>query len=52
MTKRLEHGSESGTVSQRYGSTDPDPGPDSYQNATDPEHCLEIYFHLENRYKP
>jgi hypothetical protein len=31
-------GSESGSVSQRYRSPDPDP----YQNVTDPQHCPEV----------
>jgi hypothetical protein len=30
-------GSESGTISQRHGSADPDPSP--HQNVMDPEHC-------------
>jgi len=29
-------GSESGSVSQRHGSADPDP----HQNVMDPQHCL------------
>ena len=32
-------GSDSGTISQRHGSTDPDPDP--HQNVMDPEHCFE-----------
>jgi hypothetical protein len=32
-------GSGAGSVSQRYGSADPDPDP--YQNVTDPQHCLD-----------
>jgi hypothetical protein len=28
---------ESGSISQRHGSADPDPDPN--QNVTDPEHC-------------
>jgi hypothetical protein len=35
--KIARSGSETGSVSQRYGSPDPDP----YQNATDPQHWLE-----------
>jgi hypothetical protein len=31
-------GSGSGSVSQWYGSADPDP----YQNVTDPQHCLKV----------
>ncbi len=31
-------GFASGSVSQRYGSEDPNPHPDPYQNVTDPEH--------------
>ncbi len=31
-------GSASGSVRQRYGSEDPDPHPDLYQNFTDPQH--------------
>ncbi len=30
----------SGSVSQRYGSTDPDL--DTYQNVTDPQHCFGL----------
>jgi hypothetical protein len=30
-----ESGSASGSVSQKYGSEDPDPHPDLYQNVTD-----------------
>jgi hypothetical protein len=32
-------GSESGSISQRHGSVDPDPEP--HQNVTDPEHWLK-----------
>jgi hypothetical protein len=35
LTKRARSRSDSESVSQRYGPTDPDP----YQNVTDPEHC-------------
>ncbi len=31
--------SASGSVSHNYGSEDPDPNLDPYQNVTDPEHC-------------
>ncbi len=31
-------GSRSGSISQRYGSGDPDP----HQNATDPQHCFIV----------
>jgi hypothetical protein len=31
-------GSESGSISQRHGSEDPDPDPP--QNVMDPQHCL------------
>ncbi len=34
-------GSLSGSVSQRYGSVDPDPDP--YQNVTHPEHCVKLH---------
>jgi hypothetical protein len=37
--KRAEAGA--GSVSQRYGSADPDTDP--YQNVTDPEHCKQLY---------
>jgi hypothetical protein len=32
-------GSGSGSISQRYGSGDPDP----HQNVTDPQHCFIVY---------
>jgi hypothetical protein len=32
-------GSESGSISQRHESTDPDPDP--HQNVMDPQHCLK-----------
>ncbi len=32
-------GSGFGSISQRYGSADPDPN----QNVTDPQHCLKAY---------
>jgi hypothetical protein len=35
--KRAGSGTGSGTVSQRFGSADPDAHPDPYQNVTDPE---------------
>ncbi len=38
LTKRAGHESGSGYVSQRYGPADPD----SYQNATDPEHYKSV----------
>ncbi len=34
-------GSASGSVSQKFGSEDPDPDADPYQNVTDPQHCFE-----------
>jgi hypothetical protein len=34
-------GSESGSISQRHGSADPDPYP--HQNVMDPQHCF-IHF--------
>jgi hypothetical protein len=33
-------GSESGSISQRHGSADPDP----HQNVMDPQHCLLSYI--------
>jgi hypothetical protein len=36
MKKGVVSGVGSGSVSQRYGSADPDP----QQNVTDPQHCL------------
>ena len=41
MTKnrRIRAGSESGSISQRHGSADPDPDPP--QNVMDPQHCLK-----------
>ncbi len=33
-------GSESGSISQRHGSADPDP----HQNVMDPEHRKKLYF--------
>jgi hypothetical protein len=33
-------GSESGTSSQRHGSSDSDPDPDTPHNVMDPQHCL------------
>ncbi len=39
--KRAGSGSRAGSrsLSQRYGSVNPDPYPHPYQNVTDPEHC-------------
>ncbi len=34
-------GSASGSVSQRYGSEDPDPHTDPYKNVMDPEHWFK-----------
>jgi hypothetical protein len=34
-------GSAFGSVSQRYGSEDPDPLPDPYQDVTDPQHWFK-----------
>ncbi len=34
----LKKGVGSGSISQRYGSGDPDP----HQNVTDPQRCLEV----------
>jgi hypothetical protein len=36
VTKTAGFGSESGSISQRHGSTDPDP----HQNVMDPQHCF------------
>jgi hypothetical protein len=33
-------GSESGSISQRHGSADPDPDP--HQNVMDPRHCGKV----------
>jgi hypothetical protein len=38
MTKIAGSGSESGSISQRHGSADPDPDP--HQNVIDPEHWI------------
>ncbi len=40
MTKIAGSGSESGSISQRYGSPDPDP----HQNDMDPQHCCDLLF--------
>jgi hypothetical protein len=32
-----------GSISQRYGSGDPDPHQDPHQNVTDPQHCMVRY---------
>jgi hypothetical protein len=37
---RIRNKSTSGSVGQRYGSKDPDPHPDPYQNVTSLQHCL------------
>ncbi len=37
MKKKEGSGFESGSISQRHGSADPDPDP--HQNVMDPEHC-------------
>jgi len=41
MTKIAESGSESGFISQRHESSDPNPDPDldPHQNVMDPQHC-------------
>jgi hypothetical protein len=36
-------GSRSGSISQRHGSTDPDP----YQNVMDPQHCKILRFNVK-----
>jgi hypothetical protein len=33
---------ESGSISQRHGSADPDQDPDPHQNVMDPEHCFKV----------
>jgi|LakMenE01Jun11ns_1017448.scaffolds.fasta_scaffold8876058_1 hypothetical protein len=38
MKKEVGSGVGSGSISQRYGSGDPDP----HQNVTDPQHCLQF----------
>ncbi len=38
-------GSGFGSISQGYGSKDPDPHP--HQNVTDPQHCVEICLSSE-----
>ncbi len=35
---------ESGSISQKHGSADPDPDP--HQNVMDPEHCFLLYVFL------
>jgi hypothetical protein len=37
LTKIAGSGSESGSISQRHGSADPEPDP--HQNVMDPQHC-------------
>ena len=39
MTKIAGSESGSGSISQRYGSADPDPDP--HQNVMDPQHCSQ-----------
>jgi hypothetical protein len=39
MTKIAGSGSESGSISQRHGSADPDPS----QNVMDPQHCFKEF---------
>ncbi len=50
LTKEAGSGAKSGSLSQWYGSTDPDP----YQNVTDPQLCLyrptPTYLSCEKRY--
>jgi hypothetical protein len=41
MTKIAGSGSESGSISQRHGSADPDPDP--RHNVMDPEHWFKVY---------
>jgi hypothetical protein len=41
-------GSRSGSISQRYGSADPD----QHQNVTDPQHWVKVYlFSIVQEYK-
>ena len=40
MKKKTGSVSGSGSISQRYGSKDPDP----YQNVMDPQHCLQLSY--------
>jgi hypothetical protein len=42
MTKTAGSGSESGSISQRHGSEDPDPDPP--QNVMDPQHWLKVSY--------
>jgi hypothetical protein len=42
VTKIAGSGSASGSISQRHGSADPDPGPDPHQNVMDPQHCSRV----------
>jgi hypothetical protein len=37
-------GSESGSISQRHGSADPDPDSDPTQNVMDPQHCRKLFL--------
>jgi hypothetical protein len=49
MTKIAGSGSafESGSISQRHESAEPDPDPDTPQNVMDPQHCfVVIIFYL------
>jgi hypothetical protein len=39
--KSMKKGVGFGSISQRYGSGDPDVDPDPHQNVTDPQHCLK-----------
>jgi hypothetical protein len=38
-----------GSISQRYGSGDPDPDP--HQNVKDPQHCMQLLFILRKNYE-
>ncbi len=42
-------GSESGSITQRHGSADPDPDP--HQNVMDPEHCWTVFCRWEEQVK-
>ncbi len=49
MTKIAGSGSESGSISQKHGSEDPDQDPP--QNVMDPEHWFEVTLNLLMRDK-
>jgi hypothetical protein len=49
MTNIAGSGSESGSISQRHGSADPDLDPNPLVRGMYPQHCFQVYLNVPQK---